>query len=359
MLPLAIGLAGTLIHSFAAVAGVNVPRSAETTGLAEMARTQLSARPLDARSYYALGLAAEQEGASTRAKELIARAVELNPRLAGAHLWLMSHDLRAAQIPSVLGHIDALLRLERGASPEITAVLVEIARDRQGRALVAARFANQPLILAIARRASTAGFSDRELLELLASSDLARIPDGLSTAQSLLVSRLLENRQFAEARRTWYSLAGRTPTTAVFDGDFTGMEGTKPFGWTVHNHSDVETVLQPSGGPGGRGALHVTAFGSFPVVAAEQALTLEPGPYQLRFVASGSGADAFAWTVKCSPGPVIAEAEVTTSSTSSDQTKTFLVPEDCPLQTLSFGKLRTLDQRSREVTTTHVSIVRQ
>lgn len=361
-LALVAGLALLSIRSFADVTGLwPLPSAGPSGDILEAAHAQLRTKPIDGRAFYALGRAAEDAGNGERAELLYRRSVALDPRLPAPRLSLMTRAASEKGTVEAVRHARVLATLSPQAAAPISMVLADLARDRDARRVIGREAKDTPLILAVASRASANGLAPSALRELLAPTDLGSLPNGVTSAQSLIVAPFVRDRRFAEARQAWYALAGLRPESAVFDGAFSGLAGSPPFGWTLRNGTDVEAAVESEPGSSHPNALRVTAFGSLQVVAAEQTVVLRAGQHRLEFEASvdaaAGQAPAFAWRVTCGNGPLIAEVPIALSRTGWQKIQaTFDVPGGCPSQVLRLTKLRTPDARARTLEITNVVI---
>ncbi|TCJ39562.1 hypothetical protein E0504_10700 [Parafrankia sp. BMG5.11] len=349
------------MRSFADVTGIWPLRSATNLSIiAEAAQVELKNKPLNAPSFFALGVAAQESGEPARARAMMVRSLALDPRLRAPRLWLLSDAVRTRRVKDAARHARILAELSPDVVPAVSTILVDLMQDQLARKQLGEHLKNQPLVLAAAAQAAKAGLSGEDILELLAPSDLARLPNGIATAQSLVAKSFVRAEQFVQARRAWYLLGGQSPTRAVFDGDFQGLAGAPPFGWTFRNDANVESTLQK--GDSGLGALKVTSFGSLPVVAAEQTLVLSPGNHVLTFEASAHGegkrADVFAWRITCSSGQLLIELPAKgTGSAWAVAQSSFAVPSSsCDTQVLRLMKLRTPNDQERSLMVKRIEV---
>jgi len=361
MIPIAAGLVVVSAQSFAGAAGMgSALASADPAAVYAAARQRLVAEPLNADSYYALAISAEEAGDGARARELMDQALASAPRMRAARLWLLQRAAVAGDVPEVIAQAQVLARLSPRTVPEVSEVLAQLTFSPQARTLIASRLANQPMIIAVARRAAAQGLSADAVHELLEPTDLARMPDGVESVQAAVAQALIVRQRPAEARRVWLRIGGHSDADAVFDGTFAGLTGAPPFGWRLHSGPNVETLIEAGAGPDEAGALKAQTFSSLALDMAEQSLALAPGSYRLRFAAASEDADlvqqSFVWTVECAPRKRLMEVAITPAAEWSQQTGSFEVPEGCPLQILRLSKLRTADQGTRTLSVSGVSI---
>lgn len=363
LLSLGAGFLALSAAGFASVTGVwPINGSFQVDNISSAAASQLKRTPLDSHSYFALGIAAEQAGKVRKAQDLIEVALQLDPRMRSARLWLLEQHVRTGQTERAILQAELLAKLTPRLRPALSVFMAELSRDPAARRLVAARLKDQPMILEVARSAAQSELGMEAVTELLGPSNLELLPNGISTAQSLVVEPLLKEGRFVEARKAWYSLGGYAPRGEVFDGDFEGLTGGPPFGWRLSNNTNVETVIVDQSEPKGKSALKVSAFGRLLVTAAEQTLTLRRGRHELRFASISPGSEVddgdFAWTVSCRSGPVIAEALVQGHVSGWVVTRhAFAVPPNCLTQELKLTKRGTLRSDARTVRVTNVSVI--
>lgn len=360
--PLVFGLALSSAYSSVAALGVWPASGALAPDkAADAARIVLAKAPLDAPSFYTLGIAADRAKQTARARALVARSMHYDPRFRPTRLWLLVDSVRGGRTGDAIEQALALTALSPRAAPAVSAMLAQLALDPNARKEIGSRLRNRPLILQVARATAQLDVSSDALLDLLRPSDLATIRDGIETAQSLVAQQMLSEGRPREARAAWYSLSGLSPRSEVFDGSFRGLAGAPPFGWTFHNNTDVQVGRVHARGPERPSELQVTAYGSLPVLAAEQTLALRRGKYQLDYMISSpipeGTAGSFTWTVSCKQGTVLIEADVAPArSRGVAQAGVFVVPEQCPVQVLKLSKLRTGDGAKRELRVSQVAI---
>lgn len=174
-------------------------------------------------------------------------------------------------------------------------------------------------------------------------SDLARRGHPVSREQiGYVLSRLVQQRHYAEARSLWLAslpAPSRPAQTALlFDGEFRGLEAPAPFGWSLVQPNGGRTAMELVSGQ------HALAF-SYPAAAttlvAEQLLMAPPGTYRLKGqgrIDDASEGAALSWTVTCAGAarPPLADgrqsAEVKRGWTAFEVA--FTAPADCPAQWL-------------------------
>lgn len=360
VLPLAIGVLAASLHSYASTIGFISPGAPRSDGsVAAAAQRQLVVRPLEGASLYALALSAEHSGDQDNTARLVEQAIRINPRLRTARTWDLAHAVRTGNADRAINQALVLARLSPAAARPVGVILAQLAQDPASRRTLAKRLANDPLILAVLSEAAQSGAPPAALFELIAPTDLSQLPDGVARAQAAIVGPMVRAAKFGEARRTWLAIAGLPDQTLVFDGEFKGQVGSPPFGWTLHTSANLETAIAPADSVGG--GLKTTAYGSLAVTAAEQSLTLSPGPYTLAFTGraeddvEGSG---FAWTLSCNSGGTIAVIPVQVSANRTGQRARIVVPASCPMQVLRLVKLRTPDTAARTLELECVLITR-
>jgi hypothetical protein len=355
-------LAVALAYSFAVISGawrlVEQPAASGSTVTTDSLGRLAVQSPLYARLYLAKGLEEEKAGNPAAAEGLIRHAARLDPRLPEARLWLARRQLSDGRLAEAVDQLATINVITNELGPQVSALLSIAARQPQGRRLIAARVANQPLLLEVLRLSGARGATAQELLQLLSQTNLSSLPRGIETAQQTVIARDLEQRDFSSAYKNWNALlpSGRS-VNAVFDGDFAGLPGSPPFAWSLKNDgstgiSGIELNL-----PGHATGLEIISSGSLRTIVAEQLLVLQPGTYQLRALArspKATGQSAgYDWSLRCVAGQVITEVPIGGSSDRwAPQSWPIEVPTACPAQLLQLVSSAAdfADQRSLQLT---------
>jgi hypothetical protein len=153
----------------------------------------------------------------------------------------------------------------------------------------------------------------------------------------------------------------------VYDPDFAGRTGSAPFNWSLSSDERIQAELASSGLTRPTTALRVTHFHGRGVVAAHQLILLSPGPFRLAFsafqvAARPASADdsAYEMQIRCKEdGAMLLSVPVNGSSVSgwATYTRSFLVPEACPAQTLELVSPSDEFSSGRAVLITGITIV--
>lgn len=304
--------------------------------LSDRARRVLAVSPLATRAYLADGLALDQQGRRADAEALIGWSQLIDPRLIEARLWLGLRYFETGRVAPALDQLATLYRLAPEYHGQLSLILASAARVPDARRQIAARFANDPLILGIAEKAQQSGMPPAQLLQLLASSRLPSMPDGISTAQRLVIGSSLIQGDLVSAYGWWLLPLAERPTNAVFDGDFGGRDAATPFTWTLASGASVAAHRIDVALPGHSIAVELRSSGVLPVTVAEQTIILPPGSHLLRGVVRSdipAGREAgFDWVMTCAPsGQQVAHLPlIGTSGRWAAQSWPVVVPGGCP-----------------------------
>lgn len=209
-----------------------------------------------------------------------------------------------------------------------------MARDPEVRGAVA-RIVEQDagigrLVLAALARQGT----DPDTIFSLAGPLQPAAEDQAPDWQPTLLNALIARGQVSEARQAWNRMAGTASPAGIYDPEFTGKPGPRPFNW--HFDSSRDGFAEFAGSSPG---LYVEYYGRRDTVLGGQLLTLSPGRYRLSFAAEGEAdgeGGRLAWTVSCPSGNrALASVAIAGVDFTPDRfSEEFSVPADCPAQWL-------------------------
>jgi len=302
----------------------------------EAVRHAAAAAPLDARAYLILGHQQLLDGEPVRAVETLEAGRRLDPRQRLIHLLLLDRYLRTGRYTDAATEFSLLARLLGGTQVPIATAMALMVMDPQTRDAVQRTLTTDPAL-------------ERSVLVALAKSDIR--PDALFALATpgaraaagveggwgpALVARLVEQRRFAEARGIWariYRLSAGQASALIFDAGFREMPASPPFNWTLTAGSLGAADIR-------NGGLAIDYYGRDSGVLTSQLLVLSPGRYRFAFTVDAGQTDNAArlgWTIACATGakPALASAKVVAGPTRRRLATEFVVPADCPAQTLS------------------------
>ncbi|MFS0738518.1 hypothetical protein ABC347_15845 [Sphingomonas sp. 1P06PA] len=318
------------------------PRPASAALAADRARGALASAPVLARPFMVAALAADRQGETRRATELMQTAVTRDPRSVPARFWLLRRQVIAGNFAAALGEIDALIRLRPTQVRALAALAVPMLIDPAGRGAVVDRMAANPgwrgVFLDLAQRDSSDRASFIAFMRALAATPGVEIDD--TTLGTVLVG-MTGRGEYVQAHALYERLRPQRSGergNQVYDGDFQRRPGPAPFNWSFASTASAIAQIepQPRGGP----ALVARTFGREPAVVATQMLALPAGGWRLSARMGsddGPAADRFRWRLSCLP----ADREIARLGNPEELREprtvstVFAVPPGCPAQTLS------------------------
>lgn len=262
-----------------------------------------------------------------------------------AQLWMLGRAVASKRYEEAVVRTDALLR-QRLHREELFPFL---------RGLTGSPAALPPIARSLARRPKwrmdymqllTALTPDAYEAHWALLEEMEKSSAPATTAEvSAYVSRLAEAELFYEARAAWIRFSGRKPDSEhVLDGNFGGLSGSggnSPFEWTVEKLTGLSIGVQPSPGPSGGSALHITSDGRPSGPALTQTIVLPPGNYRLTMEAREGQADSLrsvGWRLVCVGGKGTAQVSAPIASAADRDWQRIgnavQVPADCPAQRL-------------------------
>lgn len=316
----------------------------------------LARQPLDTGAFTRAALETALGSDAGRSGEMMRELLRRNPRSRPARLWLMQAALKQGDVPGAVAQIDRLMALDPQARDRYFPALAELARLPAGERAVAGLLARSPPWREYFLAFLTTRDVGRDLIFRLSLTSGKAVAD--SVAQAALLQSMIAAGNHQGAYLAWINLLPKdavTKVTPIYDGEFAGLPGPKPFNWTF-----VDGQVASAGIERGQG-LQVDYAGTQDVQIAAQTLLLEPGAYQFEYVAHGSDASqdggTLSWRLSCVAGNrVILDLPVTGLT---DQNKgrraRFAVPEGCQAQQLVLAGAAGTFPASRSVTFARVA----
>lgn len=314
---------------------------------AALARSALSANPLEGRAYRALGVLADAQGNRPLAASLYEAAVARAPRDLPSRLWLERHYLGSGQLLPALRQLDLSLRVEPGLRARQFPILAGLAALPSTRAAISATLASRPLwrpefLEYLCQQGADSGAVDALLARLSAA------PGGLAPRESATwIERLLRERRWNEAYLAWTSALdaeGRAALGRVFDGGFERESGNFGFDWRTAQApgSAIERLATP--GAIGKLALRVS-FDETRLQSGQprQLLLLSTGDFVLSGRARAEQLETrpgLAWELSCADtGQLLARSTPLSGTTPWQRFSTsFQVPgHECAAQWLALA----------------------
>ena len=313
------------------------------------ARRALAVSPLDAQAVRAEGMAALALGRREQGAQLLSLGGRLGWRDGFNQLWLIEQALAAGADAYAIQRMDGLIRqLKFGDA--LLPLMPPLLRTPEGTAAVVEQLAQQPgwrvaFFNALARDKGT---TTAQVADLAARLRKAGTP--LTPADTMLLRAVLaEQGRFADVRRVWRE-SGQG--VLLGDGEFDVRAGELPLGaapyeWMAGQLSGVRVEVAQAEAVRKGQAVAITSQGLGAGPALAQTIVLTPGRYTLAFSASAEQAEDAARSltamVVCrratgqSLGQPIAVPLTWGAGRQqgwSTATGSFVVPGDCPGQTL-------------------------
>lgn len=303
------------------------------------ARERLTARPLDAAAFRALGELSAAEGDTAAALGFFRTAVRRDPRDPLVRIHLINIHRASGDERTAVDHLDALLRVSPALGDPLLRKLLDPMASEAFSDALANHLADDPPwreLLPAALAASNDVASAERLLADLGARSRLRAPEVALRAS--LLERLDRPRA---ARHVWGAALPaelKELDGLVFDGGFESGEGPEPYGWHWGSVASAVVGVDTSHPAEGRSALTLEFEGRIvDIFAISQDLVLGPGVYRLDLQADLALADAgrgFAWIVACrdSSTPVARLAMPARTQGWQGFSVSFEVAPSCPKQ---------------------------
>lgn len=327
--------------------------------VSQMALKALEAQAINAKALRILGYVADARGDSVQADRYVRMTARLSRREPGAQLWLIEATARNGDVAQTLVHYDIALRTKPDTQTILFPRLLSAIEDPE------IRTALKPYIRA--ENDWAAGFlffANSNSKALPALVDLIVETGGLADTESAksqelgLVSRLIAESFFNEARRLYLQMPGARParlTNASFEAsDRDARFG--PIGWQLIDDPDA------GGGFTGKAGKRQTSLAIFANSAttrpvASKLLYLKPGShiFTVRLSSLDRGDGGFLrWQLRC---PAIPAAPVwAIDSINASLRASFSIPANCPVQFLDLIASGGKGQTGLEATVATVAI---
>lgn len=313
----------------------------------DKARATLHREPLNSVAISLIGTLRERQGKSAESLALMNAAVRINHRENIAELWLFDHLLAEKKYDQAFVRADALLRREQNFTRQLLPQLSASLSDPAAYEPLGQRLAKAPSWRPVFMEA----FGETQpnpaaTFKLYAAIKAAKgeiTPDELSA----LLLRLVAAGRYEEAYLDWLILLPdqvASKVTNIYDGDFSGLPDSRPFGWNFSQ--GAIGFIEP---PPGRDdpALHIIYNGSAKRDFPAQLLVLPPGQYALVgevMSATPASAGRLNWQIQCidNPGEPVGRAVAPdTAGRWARFSATFAIPPGCTAQRLVLEKSAT------------------
>lgn len=325
----------------------------------QMALKAIEIQAINAKALRVLGYVEDTRGNKSRAKQFVRMAARLSRRELGAQLWLIEESARNNDVFETLVHYDIALRTKPETQTILFPRLLSAIDDSE------IRIALKPYIRA--DRSWALGFlyfANSSSTNLPALVDLIVETGGLTdveiaSKQELgLLSRLVTNNLFEDARRLYMQMPGSKPAR-ITSIDFEESDRDArfgPMGWQVFDDPDA------GGGFTGDASNRQTMLALFANSAttrpvATKLIYLKPGSYlfSARLANLDRGDGGFLrWQLRC---PAMGGPPAwTIDSINASLRAELIVPANCPEQFLDLIASGGKGQTGLEATITSVSV---
>ena len=311
----------------------------EATGSRNTRLAQLALRqdPTAVKAVAVLGLQAQLRGKTAEARRLFAYSQTLSRRDLATQLWAIEDAVARSDIPGALRHYDIALRTSNRAPDLLLPVLAAAIIEPAVRLSLIRTLTNRPdwgpdLITFVAGRTT----DPHSAAMLFAGLQRAHVPISLE-ASSALINSLIAKNAVDEAWKFYASIRPGADRRVSRDPRFMADLGhAAVFDWTPVSDPNFSTSIQPKA-QGGIFDFSVPATVGGTLL--RQVQLLPPGTYRIeghsRDIEQPEQSLPY-WTLTCHSGRELGQVTVRNSRQADGNfTGTFVVPADCPMQTLA------------------------
>lgn len=303
---------------------------------ARMARLALRQDPTAVEALSVLALQAQLRNDLALARRIFTVSNALSRRELEPQIWGIEEAVTRGDINGALRHYDIALRSSRSASETLFPVLASAIGEARIRAMLLQLMGETPVWgedfvnfvadRAINPAAAVLFFREGEAVNLpVDNADRARIVDALAATGD-----------YESAWRYYTSFTPGAERNRIRAGDFAQVEDVAPtlFDWRTSDNVELFTGFSREGG----GNADFSAPPSTGGILLRQAQLLPPGRYRLQGRSSGVEQPENSlpyWMVTCIDGRELGRVNLpSTGPASGEFSGDFVVPGNCPVQTL-------------------------
>ncbi len=304
---------------------------------ARVARLALRQDPTAVTAVVVLASQAQIRNDLKEARRLFGYAERLSRRNIPTQLWAIEDAVSRGEVSKALYHYDIALRVSRDASKVLYPVLASALAEPAIRSGLTLTFASKPIwessFIAYALGSTT---DPRHIVSLFSSMRNSGV-DVTPEAFSSLIDRLMLVGAYEDAWRYYAPVGSNTLRDRSRDPRFTTAISNSRFDWKITDRDDLSVSIQ-------RNTRNGVVDYSVPTgnsgALLKQLQMLPSGQYRL--TGSGSSLDQPQlsmpyWTLVCLNGEELGRINLIRSKQEiSTFSGRFTVPENCPVQTLSF-----------------------
>ncbi len=281
----------------------------------------------------ALGMLADEEKDTLRARRLFAYGQLLTRRDLPAQLWAIEDSVARGDVAETLRHYDIALRTSKQASEILFPILVEAIGDDSVRSrLTTTLTAGPPWASLFIEYAAANGANPTATASLFRNLEL-RKPIVSNIAKELLIARLVAKDLFEDAWSYYAFLHANAHRYTSRDPTFAAaLSNPTLFDWQSVAADGLSASME-------RNSLDVSASTSIGGIMVRQVQMLPPGEYRLSGHSVGIDQSEAAlpyWVLTCQDGREAGRVVVPNSlSAKGSFSGSMTVPMNCPMQTLA------------------------
>lgn len=292
------------------------------------------------------GLDASARDQTEQARALMEEARRRDPRAVIPRSWLLDYYLARGLYGAGLDEAGRLMIIEPEAQPGIMAMLTALLALPQARPALVAKLRGNPWwrVRFFEQASASPSLVPPMASLLLAAPNTANPADRVRELQALLQGVAAEGR-YRLAYDIWQAQLPprfRKQTALIYDGNFQGWPGIRPFNWRLHAIDDgsVKRVDVPD--MPGQSALQISSNASQRELAAEQIVLVQSGAYRLSVVSRrlpDADADAarLGLSVSCMPANTsLADLSFDPTPTASARQIDFVAQPSCTAVAVRF-----------------------
>lgn len=299
----------------------------------QLARLALAQDPTAVTAASTLALNIQMRGADRDAQRLMAYAQYVSRRDVASQIWLIENAVAGGDIRGALRHYDIALRTSPSTSSLLFPILTAAIADPAIRSALVTTVGNRPPWATLFLEYAAASTADLRPTALLLRDLKQKGYPVSELTQALLTDTLASRGLFDDAWASYALYRRGADRDSSRDGAFTAeLANPTIFDWRPSSTAGGRVALQ-------RGMLDFSAPATVGGALIEQAQMLTPGRYRL--VGHSIGVDqpprsAPYWQLRCQNGWALGRVEMPNSAVANGNFQgTFIVPADCPVQTLA------------------------
>lgn len=282
----------------------------------------------------ALGYQASTIGQVSLARTFIRLSAHQSPRDGGAQLWLIEDAVSRGDVQEALLHYDIVLRTRPSTQALLFPILLSAIDDPVIRkALVPYISTDRLWVQTFMTYANSASSDPRALVELITESGGFGDPTVAHRLNLELLTRLVSEKRFADARRLFGAMPGARKASLV-DPRFEKSDREArfgPMGWQTVNNPESSSSFTVD--DSGKNILLLLANSATTATVASRLLYLQPGEYNVAAQLAGAPSSddgSIRWQLRC---PMLGERPIwAMESRAAQSIGKLTVPTGCATQ---------------------------